>query len=183
MDFASTRVPPFPPYISLSRYIGQGFKTSLIGSVQGEIRGGQIDGGIVVDTLAYAPTSNLTISGGQFNASMGDWLLHFSDDTIFDRAPSQLSIWGGQFGYHEAGLGLLIDHNVNFDVHGRDLVFANGWLTGYLLDGSWFSNNLTFGAGWTGTFTIHNVPEPGTMGLLLLSIVGALGLRRSPMHG
>lgn len=124
-------------------------------------------------------SSSRTISGGQFNANAGDWLLHFSDNTSADPRYSELSIWGGQFGYQESGLGFLIDNHVNFDIYGRDLLFADGWLTGYLLDGSWLSTALTFGSGWDGTFTIHNVPEPGTMGLLLASLFGVFAFRRS----
>jgi hypothetical protein len=34
---------------------------------------------------------------------------------------------------------------VYFSIWGRDLVYSGGWLTGYLQDGSWFNNRLTFG--------------------------------------
>jgi len=90
-----------------------------------------------------------------------------------------LEISGGQFGYAGAGQGFLIDDLMSFSVYGRDLVYNNGWLTGYLSDGSWFSNALTFGSDWQGTFTIHNVPEPETIGLLLVGLVGMTLARRN----
>lgn len=68
-----------------------------------------------------------------------------------------------------------IDEWVNFSTFGRNLVYSDGWLTGFLQDGSWFNNQLTFGANWRGTFSIHNVPEPGTLGLLAGCVI-ALGL-------
>ncbi|HWK50136.1 MAG TPA: PEP-CTERM sorting domain-containing protein, partial [Steroidobacter sp.] len=92
-----------------------------------------------------------------------------------------LEIWGGQFGYAGAGQGLMIDDLMDFSVYGRDLVYSNGWLTGYLMDGSWFSNALTFGSRWQGTFTIHNVPEPETLGLLLAGLLG-MTVRRRKRH-
>jgi cytoskeletal protein CcmA (bactofilin family) len=161
-------------------YIGNGYRTNVSGAVNGEICGGQIDGGFFVDSFGIPPSSNLTISGGQFNAELNEWLMYFSvkDDSSWGLRPSQLSIYGGQFGYQEMGRGFFIDQNVNFDIHGRDLVFADGWLTGYLLDGSWFNSSLTFGSGWTGTFTIHNVPEPGTVALLMLGLAGMGIVRR-----
>jgi hypothetical protein len=160
-------------------YIGNGLLVEDWASIQGEIRGGQIDGGITIDTNGFSPTSHLIFSGGQFNANAADYLLTFSDANTFSDSPySTLEIWGGQFGYAGSGLGLYIDNLVNFDIHGRDLVYTEGWLTGYLLDGSWFSNALTFGDAWRGTFTIHNVPEPATTTLFLTAVLGVFAFRR-----
>ena len=77
-----------------------------------------------------------------------------------------------------------IDEWVNFSTFGRNLVYSNGWLTGFLQDGSWFNNQLTFGANWHGTFSIHNVPEPGTLGLLAgcLIALGLAGRRMRPSY-
>ncbi len=160
-------------------YIGNGLLVEDWASIQGEIRGGQIDGGITIDTNGFSPTSHLILSGGQFNANAADYLLTFSDANTWSDSPySTLEIWGGQFGYAGSGLGLYIDNLVNFDIHGRDLVYTEGWLTGYLLDGSWFSNALTFGDTWRGTFTIHNVPEPATTTLFLTAVLGVVAFRR-----
>ncbi len=162
-------------------FIGNGLRVEGIASVNGGISGGQIDGGISIDTgrsFLGSPPSYLTITGGRFNAALDGWLLNFSDAAVDGSSDfSELSIWGGQFGYQNSGLGFFIDYLVNFDIHGRDLQYTNGWLTGYLLDGSWINSSLTFGSDYSGRFTIHNVPEPGTLGLLLASLAG-LGLVR-----
>jgi hypothetical protein len=50
------------------------------------------------------------------------------------------------------GNGLFIDEWGNFNIYGRDLIYSDGWLTGYLQDGNWFNNQLTFGSNWRGTF-------------------------------
>lgn len=153
-------------------------------SIDGEISGGQIFGGITIDTGGpyYFGTNDLVISGGQFNADALGYLLIFSDTNAAQRF-SSLQILGGQFGYQEQGLGFFVDNLVNFDIYGRDLVFQNGWLTGWLSDGSWFNNALTFGSDYRGQFTIHNVPEPGTYGLLLLSLSGVLFAKRRRVAG
>ncbi len=44
---------------------------------------------------------------------------------------------------------------MNFSVTGWDLTFVDGLLSGYLLDGNWFSNQFSFGSSWAGTFTIN----------------------------
>ena len=46
------------------------------------------------------------------------------------------------------------------------------------MDGSVFNNALTFGDNWRGTLTIQNVPEPGTLGLLTVSLAAAFIARR-----
>lgn len=153
-------------------YIGGGFRTGL--NVTGQIRGGRIDGGIAIVNSVHSPYSHLDITGGRFDADAGDWLLNLSFDSQYGEYPgfSTLDIWGGEFGYAEQGLGFFIDDFANFSIWGRDLAYGGGWLTGYLQDGSWFNNRLTFGDNWRGSFTIHNVPEPGTLAMLLMGLVG-----------
>jgi hypothetical protein len=159
-------------------YIGQGFHTRA--NITGDIRGGQIDGGVSLlqDSIQ---SSELAITGGQFNTYDGEWLLAFVDSRSHGGSTGELStldIAGGQFGYRNAGLGFFIDEYVNFNIWGRELVYSGGWLTGYLQDGSWFSNALTFGDNWHGSLVIHNVPEPGSLGLLATCLLGAALTRR-----
>ena len=40
------------------------------------------------------------------------------------------------------------------------------------------SNAVTFGSNWRGTFTVHNVPEPGTIGLILIGLAGMTSVKR-----
>jgi hypothetical protein len=114
---------------------------------------------------------------------------------------ASLDIYGGEFGYVESGLGFFLDYLVDFSIYGWDLSYTGGILSGYLLDGSWFSNAFTFGAGWAGSFNIfnvlspltmteptalmasldplatieaQNVPEPGTLGLLAACAAGMM---------
>lgn len=147
-------------------------------AVNAEISGGRINDGILIATQS---TSNLRITGGQFDTALDNWLVQFTKEAGYPGAGQGgvLEIWGGQFGYADAGQGFLIDDLMNFSVYGRDLVYSNGWLTGYLMDGSWFSNALTFGSNWQGAFTIHNVPEPETLVLLLIGVAGMVFSRRS----
>lgn len=172
-----------PSYVEMTMtggYIDQGFST--IGNIDADFRGGQIDGGISI-MQGFIGASELDISGEIYDTYDGQWLLAFSDMHRPQDVPfySTLNIFGGQFGYANAGNGLFIDEWVNFSIFGRDLVYSNGWLTGFLQDGSWFNNQLTFGANWRGTFSIYNVPEPSTLGLLAgcLIALGLAGRRRS----
>jgi hypothetical protein len=168
-----------PSYVEMMMtggYIGDGFRT--IGHLDANFRGGQFDGGISVRPVASG-ASQLSITGGVFDTYIGDWLLEFADTHLYSSSGrfSTLDIFGGQFGYANAGNGLFVDEWTNFNIYGRDLVYSNGWLTGYLEDGNWFSNQLTFGGNWRGTFTIHNVPEPSTW-LLLAACLTAMGFAR-----
>lgn len=161
-------------------YIGNGFRTG--DAVDGTISGGKIDGGIEL-WGSTGGASNLIVTGGRFDTVAGDYLLSMTNSLPWSSSWSNtLDILGGQWGYNEAGLGFLFDTGVNFSVTGWDLTFIDGLLSGYLLDGSWFSNYFTFGSNWNGTFTINNVPqnvpEPGTLGLLLVSAVGMMFARR-----
>jgi hypothetical protein len=171
-----------PSYVEMTMtggYIDQGFRT--IGNLDAEFFDGRIDGGISLLPNSIG-SSELDIFGGIYDTYDGEWLLAFSDTHTFGGTGqfSNLNIFGGQFGYASAGDGFFIDEWVNFSIHGRDLVYSNGWLTGYLQDGSWFSNALTFGNNWHGSFTIHNVPEPGTWGMFVACLIGLrLARRRS----
>src|SRR5690606_31227154 len=113
-------------------------------------------------------TSSLLFTGGSYDALANQWLLSL-DNSEFTADASSIEISGGRFGYQQSGLGIFLDQHVDFIVNGYDLIFANGWLTGYLADGNWFSQALTFGDNWQGRFSINNVniPEPGTLALLL----------------
>lgn len=160
-------------------YIGNGFRTGDV--VDGTISGGKIDGGMEF----YGNTSgasNLIVTGGRFDTLAGDYLFSMSQLLNWSSSASSLDILGGQWGYNEAGLGFFFDDLTNFSITGWDLSFVDGLLSGYLLDGSWFSNQFTFGSSWSGTFTINNVPqsvpEPGTLALLLASAAGMMFARR-----
>lgn len=139
--------------------IYNGFRTG--DAVTGEIFDGAIYGGINLTNIGGG-ASHLTIDGGQFNAAAGDYLFSMSYQP-FGSSSASLDIYGGEFGYIESGLGFFLDYLVDFSIYGWDLSYAGGVLSGYLLDGSWFSNAFTFGAGWAGTFNIHNVLSPMTM--------------------
>lgn len=154
--------------------IDNGIRTGA--TVRGEISGGRVNDGVLIEGR-YG--SNLRITGGQFDTALDDWLVEFASEPGSDGMSGLLEIWGGQFGYADAGRGFMIDDLMSFSIFGRDLVYSNGWLTGYLADGSWFSNALTFGSNWRGTFTIHNVPEPETLGLFLVGLVGMTLARRN----
>jgi hypothetical protein len=110
------------------------------------------------------------ITGGAFNANANEYLLRYSGSSL-------LSISGGQFGNLAQGSGFLFGGNGTIDFWGRDLALTNGLLTGYLLDGSYISIGTSFSEFWSGTFNINNVPEPGTFGLLAVSLLG-MGFRR-----
>lgn len=185
--------------------INNGFRTGDV--VTGAIYGGTINGGISLISNTAGAT-HLTIDGGRFNATAGDYLFSMSDQGGLGGTAS-LDIYGGEFGYVESGLGFFLDYLVDFSIYGWDLSYTGGILSGYLLDGSWFSNAFTFGAGWAGSFNIfnvlspltmteptalmasldplatleaQNVPEPGTLGLLAACAVGMMLFgRRKPV--
>lgn len=160
-------------------YISNGFHTGDV--VHGTISGGKVDGGMELISNTSG-SSNLLVSGARFDTLAGDYLLSMSNLPSWGVSAASLDILGGQWGYNEAGLGFYFDEWLNFSVTGWDLSFVDGLLSGYLLDGSWFSNQFSFGANWHGTFTINNVasnvPEPGTLGLLLASAAGMMFARR-----
>lgn len=149
-------------------YIGDGFRT--VGNLDAEFRGGQIDGGISVTQNSLNP-SELSVTGGVFDTYNGNWLLEFSDAHRYGNWTgfSTLDIAGGQFGYASAGNGLFFDEWVNFNIYGRDLIYSDGWLTGYLQDGNWFNNQLTFGSNWRGTLRFTTCLSPA-LGPCLLQV-------------
>lgn len=176
--------------------------------VTGEIHGGNIFGGVDIANVSFGPASSLLIDGGRFNADAGDYLFSMSHQrTGLSTSSASLDIYGGEFGYLQQGLGFFLDYWVDFSIYGWDLTFTGGILSGYLMDGSWFSNPFTFGSGWSGTFNIHNVmvpmalvasldplsastnlesqsvPEPGTLGMLAACLVGMLMFGRRRLQG
>lgn len=159
---------------------GNGIDT--IGNLNADIRGGEIQGGIRVASNYLQRSNHVLISGGRIDAALDRWLIDMSPEPtpIGIQELSFLEIWGGQFGYSEAGLGIRLDYFVDFDIYGWDWSFSDGWLTGYLADGNWFQSALTFGANWQGAFRMHDVsvPEPSTFGLMLTALLVTVGLRR-----
>ena len=137
-------------------YIRQGLRS--IGTVDGLIRGGYIDGGVSISN-GVSGGSDLRVRGGRFETVAGDWLFSVTEDYP-DAIPGTLSICGGQFGYSEAGTGLRIDGNTSLAVYGAGLTYSGGQLTGMLQDGSNINVPLTFGPSWSGTFTLHTVAAP-----------------------
>jgi hypothetical protein len=140
--------------------IHNGFQTG--DAVTADIFGGSINGGLDFTNNTGA-ASHITIDGGQFNATAGDYLFSMSHQPFGPGGSASLDIYGGEFGYVESGLGFFLDYLVDFSIYGWDLTYTGGVLSGYLLDGNWFSNAFTFGADWAGTFNIHNLISPLTM--------------------
>jgi hypothetical protein len=137
-------------------YIRQGLRS--VGTIDGVIRGGYIDGGVSINNSVNGGT-NLSVRGGRFETTAGDWLFSVSEDYA-DAVPATLSICGGQFGYSEPGTGLRVDGDTSLSVYGAGLSYAAGQLTGTLQDGSTINVPLSFGPSWSGTFTLHTVPAP-----------------------
>ncbi|MET0536065.1 MAG: PEP-CTERM sorting domain-containing protein [Steroidobacter sp.] len=184
--------------------ISNGFQTGT--AITGGIYGGSINGGVDL-TNGGSAASHLIIDGGEFNTDPGDYLFSMSHTPFGSPSSASLDIYGGEFGYVEQGLGFFLDQFVDFSVYGWDLALTGGVLSGYLLDGSWFSNPFTFGAGWSGTFNIynvmapmamtasldtlsafttlesHSVPEPGTMGMLAACVLGMMMFGRRRFEG
>lgn len=178
--------------------INNGFRTGDV--VRGGIFGGTINGGVNLTNNTSGAT-HLTIDGGSFNATAGDYLFSMSNG-FGSIGPATLDIYGGEFGYVESGLGFFLDYLVNVSIYGLDLSYAGGVLSGWLLDGSWFSNAFTFGSNWGGSFNVYNVPtssaalasldslaaittletqsvpEPGTLGLLAAIALAMMMLGR-----
>jgi len=174
---------PMPPSLvhldMRSGFIGTRINTR--GSLDADIRGGTIEGGIRIDTSDWGyGASHLLFSGGSLNTSSDGWLLDlFYAEDPFGTLISTLDIWGGQFGHTEAGQGFRLDGWYDFNIYGWDWTYSNNRLSGYLSDGNRIDVGLTFGPNWRGLFTMHDVgvPEPGPLLLFVFGIT-ALGLRR-----
>jgi hypothetical protein len=126
----------------------------------------QIKDGSVWGGMAFADYDlDSWISGGALNANADEYVLRYS-------APGTLTISGGLIGNINQGSGLYFGGFGDVIFEGRGLSLTEGVLNGYLLDGSYIDVMTTFGNSWQGTFNIHNVPEPGTLGLLAISLFG-----------
>lgn len=172
-----------PALIDLSMrggHVAEGIRSQ--GAIRGDFSGGRIDAGIIIDDRVGGGANKLSFTGGAYDALADGWLLSL---TNWDHGthPSSIDIWGGEFGYQQSGLGFFLEDQVDFSIHGRDLVFADGWLSGYLQDGSWFNQAFTFGSNWQGAFNVHNVPEPGTLALLLMGALGCAVAGRRRVAG
>lgn len=143
------------------------------------ISGGSIFGGIGLNE--YSP---LSILGGSFNSSPGEWLVDiYNTYSGSTGARSILSIYGGQFGYEDAGNGIRLSGVGGLDIYGYGLTFVNGLLSGYLSDGNWLSLSVFTDSNWAGAVNLHevartSVPEPSTALLMLTALTGMLGARR-----
>jgi hypothetical protein len=128
----------------------------------GYIRGGdsEVDGGSAFD---LSGVGYLDISGGSFNAGRGG----VNDGYILELNLSEgiihVTITGGQFGYDNTGNGFIVKGSTGstgstIEVHGYDLNFENGVLSGYLLDGSWIDVPFEFFGNndWTSYLSIVN---------------------------
>ncbi|WP_316368352.1 PEP-CTERM sorting domain-containing protein [Candidatus Thiodiazotropha sp. CDECU1] len=147
--------------------------------------GGMYGGNAITTRYSHdSGNTNSTISGGYFDAGAGliddGWLLHLTGFGHFD-------ITGGLFGYNNSGNGFGIFNNAVVDVYGWDLELNNDLLTGYLLDGSWIETSVTLAYNEfapQGTLNLinrenFNVPEPGTLLLLMIGVTGMGLIKRN----
>ncbi|HEU5137765.1 MAG TPA: PEP-CTERM sorting domain-containing protein [Steroidobacteraceae bacterium] len=156
-----------------------------------DIRGGSIEGGMTFSDAAgaYATNSNIAFFGGAIDTSIGSWLLDFGPTNAIFNGPTCASnntsfdIWGGQFGYTSAGLGMRLDQCATVDIYGTGLLYAGGLLTGTLADGSLLNLSVTEVSTWMGAIRLHDVsvPEPGTLGLFAMMLGGLVFARRRPV--
>jgi len=153
-----------------------------------DIRGGSIEGGMTFSDAAgaYGTNSNIAFFGGAIDTSIGSWLFDFGPtNPIFNSGScasnhTSFDIWGGQFGYSSAGLGMRLDQCATVDVYGTGLLYAGGLLTGTLADGSLLNLSVTEVGTWMGAIRLHDVsvPEPGTLGLFAMMLGGLVFARR-----
>ena len=155
-----------------------------------ELKGGQIDGGMNFGWIGdpNRTGSNVNIFGGSIHAALGGWLFDFTPgfdaegQTSFNCATnnSTFNLWGGQFGYASAGNGLHLDLCATIDVYGTNLSYAGGLLTGMLADGSLLNLSVTEESRWGVALRLHDtsVPEPGTLGLLVMALRAMAMTRR-----
>jgi hypothetical protein len=138
---------------------------NLDGGMNLRMGGGHIDG----DLLADGSVMSGFISGGAIDGNLR--LRGAGGSGAFD-------ILGGQFGAGNANPLWWLGGGQILNVHGSDLVFANGRLTGSLLDGSNINVGVTFSQLFTGQLNLYNVPEPGTLALFGVGLLGAFAARR-----
>lgn len=134
--------------------------------------------------------STFNITGGRFDAGLGatgdGWLFEFNSFREMN-----VDISGGEWGYANAGHGFFLDgpgfpSNLpipTFNIHGIALELINNQIRGTLLDGSYIDVAITFGENWSGQFNVvnHGVPEPSTLMLLSVCLMGLLFHRRKTL--
>jgi hypothetical protein len=142
-----------------------------LGGGQLNLKGGDIFGGIRIDSSTYYSEPNF-ISRGLVNTTNDDYLIYTGSDFL---------ISGGSIGNINAGLGFYLYEDATFDIRGYDLALVDGLLSGYLLDHSRISVKVNFSEDWTGTFNLHNVREPTSLALLGLGLIsiGFAGRQRT----
>ena len=87
-------------------------------------------------------------------------------------------IYGGQFGGGNPGSLWSLGGAQVMNVFGWDLMINDARLTGFLLDGSRLDVNLAFSQTFNGALNLINVPEPGTLALFGMGLLGAFVARR-----
>jgi hypothetical protein len=145
-----------------------------------QLYGGRIDGGMSFQlSPVFASASYLSIFGGDLNAAPGGWLIDWSQGDFPSGVPIFLDLWGGRLGYDNAGSGIRLTGLANLDVYGFGLSLTGDRLTGQLSDGSFIDTLLTYNSNWIGQVRLHDVsvPEPGTLALFSLGLLG-VGIAR-----
>lgn len=144
---------------------------AILGDVQSNALGFSLrmDGGRVAGAInAYDEALRGYITGGAIDGNL----------TARGAGGGSFDIFGGQFGTGNANPLWWLGGSQVFNVHGRDLLLANGRLSGWLLDGSRLDVGINFGQGFNGAVNLYNVPEPGTLALLAVGLLGAFAARR-----